>query len=98
MSDETSTAEPIAYELAIDVPGHAEGTEIEIPGLGLFENGSTYDITVSEAEQFQILNTRLVDAEDSDGNIIGVKSELGPTLAVASETMHGITATVVAKQ
>lgn len=42
------------YELTIDMPNLTKGAEVEIPGLGVFKNGST---TVLEDEQVATFRT-----------------------------------------
>jgi hypothetical protein len=66
-----------AYELKIDLP---EGDPIQIPGLGTFETGKTYEISKDEAEGYRQYWKR--------------EGKLGPTLLQASKKMYRVLVTV----
>jgi hypothetical protein len=83
------------YKMTVDVP--TLGSQyLEIPGLGLFQNG-TYDITDEEAASFQS-SQPMVDEGGFDldpdspthGSYIA-KLVPGRDLMAAGEVMHGIT-------
>lgn len=86
--------EKVQYELTIDQPNLPKGELVQIPGLGTFENGHTYEVTKQEADSYRVYHTRQVPKEDKDGNIVGSDVELGPTLLQAmkhSRTVHVVT-------
>jgi hypothetical protein len=37
-------------QLILNIPGSPQGEELEVPGLGLFANGGTYDISEEQLE------------------------------------------------
>jgi len=92
MSDE----EKVAYVLELDVPGTPKGQEVEIPGLGVFKNGQSYDITEDEAENYRNANvvaeTKTVKVKDGDQKRDVVVSEIsqGPTLLQAFQGQEDI--------
>jgi hypothetical protein len=69
-----------AYELKVDLP---EGDPIQIPGLGTFDTGKTYEISQEEANGYREYWKR--------------NGQLGPTLLQASKKMHRIVVTTVGK-
>lgn len=80
----------VVYKLTVDVPGSPEGEVFQIPGLGEFENGASYEISNEEAANYQLYHSTMV--LDKKGNFI---SKLGPTLKSAAKSMHGVTVTSV---
>jgi hypothetical protein len=86
MSDE----EKVVYEIAFDLPGFAKGEEVQVAGLGTFENGSTYQVTKAEAESYRSYNTSLKYEYDEDNNLVGATAEPGPTLLQAFEHTDGV--------
>jgi len=88
----------IVYEVKIDQPNLPEGEPIQIPGLGTFENGGTYDVSEAEAEAYRSFHTRQVPKIDEETqSIVGADVELGPTLAQAAENMYGVSVEEVNK-
>lgn len=89
------------YKLKIDKPNLIPGTELEIPGLGIYKNGKEYDISDEQAEAFRYHHSRVVTETDPSGDLgtYSVGTELGPTLLQAFESDDGIivTATKQAK-
>jgi hypothetical protein len=66
---------------------------MEIPGLGLFKNGSTRLVTPDEAAAFRSFHTRPVvdeEAEPADNGQPVYKEELGPTPLQAMEKSEWI--------
>jgi len=61
------------YELKVDLP---EGDPIQIPGLGTFDTGKTYEISKEEADGYREYWKR--------------EGKLGPTLLQASKKMHRV--------
>ncbi len=72
------------YVLTVDIDTLAKGVPVEVDGLGVFENGYSYDISEEEAEAFRIKGTTQSFSHDKDGNLI-VKTEVGPTLLQAAK-------------
>jgi hypothetical protein len=66
----------VAYELTIDP---SVGDSLQIPGLGTFDPGKTYEISKEEADSYRSFWTR--------------NGELGATLLQNSKKMYGVTVT-----
>lgn len=68
-------------------PALPDGAEIEVPGLGVFKNGSTRQVSEEEAEYFRTVNARLVDVETDDRpawtGAAGTELRQGPTVLQA---------------
>jgi len=83
------------YKLTVDVP-NLGSQDLEIPGLGLFQNG-TYDITDEQAASFQSSQPSYDEGgydQDPKSPYFGSyipKIVPGRDLMTAAETMHGIT-------
>lgn len=67
------------FTISIDLPDLPKGIEINIDGLGMFENGSSYDITDEEAYGFQVKHQSIQSVTDSDGHTNNTLV-LGPSL------------------
>lgn len=83
------------YKLIVNVPTLGS-QNLEIPGLGTFQNG-TYDISDEEAAAYQAAQPPrdtggfdLDDQSPTHGSYVP-KWEPGPHLVEAIESMHGIT-------
>jgi hypothetical protein len=89
MSDD----EKVKYVLELDVPGEPDGAGIEIPGLGVFANGGTHEITEAQASDFRHRTATSQTIEDKDTNVIlGSEIVHGKTVLQASRSMmSGIT-------
>jgi hypothetical protein len=70
------------YNLTIDLPNLAKGAEVDIDGLGRFENGGSYEISDDEAEAFRTKHQTVTSEYDSEGNL-HTTLEKGPTVAQA---------------
>jgi hypothetical protein len=72
------------YRVSVNDPALPDGHEVEVPGLGVFLNGSTRQLSEEDAEYFRDVNTRLVDVETDDRpawtGAAGVESRRGPTV------------------
>lgn len=44
------------FKVSVDLPNVGEGTEVEVPGLGLFENGSSRLLTEKDVQTFEIIH------------------------------------------
>lgn len=89
----------LVYELTLDQPNLPKGELVQIPGLGTFENGSTYDIDADQAYSFRTYHVRSVPFVDEETQaILGSSVELGPTLLQASKTMYGVEVATYGKQ
>jgi hypothetical protein len=89
MSDE----EKVVYELDVDVEGLPKGEPLQIMGLGVFENGSSYLITESEAERYRLMNATMEPIVDEDTQaVLGAEYTKSPTLLQLSDSLpEGIT-------
>lgn len=62
------------HTISIDLPDLPKGTEVEVDGLGKFENGYTYDITDEQADYFRIkhqtLHTELGENGSQQNSIV----------------------------
>jgi len=87
------------YELTIDLPSIPKGNEdhqIQIPGLGTFENGRTYEVSKEQAEAFRAYHTVQESVVDEDtGAYLGSDAKPGPTLLEAAKSMYGVTVETV---
>jgi hypothetical protein len=95
--EEQETPKPkLVYEVTIDEEGTPKGQLIQIPGLGTFENGSTFDVDEDQHAQFRAYHTTTTPVEDEEGNLViedgtyVYETELGPTLLQASKGMNGV--------
>jgi len=78
-----SDAKKVKYVL--EVKGQPAGAGVEIPGLGVFENG-THEITDQQAEDYRDRNAVATVETDEDG-VITSTVDRGMTLLEASEGM-----------
>ena len=86
------------YKITFDLPNLAPGAEVEVNGLGRFENGKTYVIDDALAETFrtfhQVLETEYDEVPTNDGGITNVPRYVpkpGPTVLQAFENTEGVT-------
>lgn len=70
------------YTVQIDMPTLPKGHEVEIDGLGQFENGSTVEVSKEDAEAFRVKHQAVVMTTDKDGNN-HIEVFPGPTLLQA---------------
>ena len=76
--------EKVAYEISFDLVGPPRGGTVQVPGLGTFENGKTYEVTKAEADAYRSFHTRQTPiVDDETKEIRGTEAELGPTLLQA---------------
>lgn len=87
--------EDVMYEITVDQPSLPKGEQVQIPGLGTFENGYTYTVTKGEANGYRTYHTCQVDVLDEDMNVVGSDVELGPTLLQAAKSMYGVEVSTV---
>jgi hypothetical protein len=85
--------EDVVYEITVDLDGIGKNDEVQIPGLGTFKNGSTYEVTRAEAEAYRSYNTRQEPVHDEDDNIVGAEAVPGPTLLQAFRHTTGVDVT-----
>lgn len=75
------------YTVKVNDPALPDGQEVEVPGLGVFKNGSTRQISEEQAEYFRDINARLVDVETDDrpafAGAAAVELQRGPTVLAA---------------
>lgn len=79
-----------AYKLTVDLPDLPKGELVQIPGLGTFENGSSYEVTQEEADGYRVYHQFVKPVTNKDGAIVGAETELGNTLLEAAKTMYGV--------
>lgn len=77
------------YDMTLDLPNLAKGAEVEIDGLGLFENGYTYEIPADLADTFRRKHQRLEGEYNKQGRFEGTIVH-GPTLLEAFKNHEGI--------
>ena len=81
------------YALKVDFENLAEGTPVELDGLGIFENGGAYVIEDDEAEHFRNFHSVQKIKHDKKGKMT-VTTELGPTVLEYFEGNPGVEVTV----
>lgn len=78
------------YTISIDLPDLPKGTEIDVDGLGKFENGSVNDISDELAESFRVhhatIATELGEGGSHQNSIV-----LGRSIEEAFENNPNIT-------
>lgn len=73
-------------KVKVNHPNLARGAEVEIPGLGVFKNGSTREVTEEQVENWRWFNQRPVEVgERPEGGVSAVEYQRGPTLKQAFE-------------
>lgn len=77
------------YVLTVDIDTLSKGTPVEVDGLGVFENGYSYDISEEQAEAFRIKGTTQSFSHNDQGQLV-VKNELGPTLLQAAKRKNSL--------
>ena len=80
------------YKIQIDVPNLDKGALVELDSLGIYENGSTVEITEEQAEAFRVRNqtSTTTYTENGDRKVV---YEKGPTVLRAFRSTAGITVT-----
>jgi hypothetical protein len=77
------------YKVTVNDPAVPKGAEVEVPGLGVFPNGSTTQVSEQEAEAYRDNNAVLADVETDDRpawtGAAGVELRRGPTVLQAFE-------------
>jgi hypothetical protein len=58
----------MVYKVTVDHPSIGEGTELVIPGLGTFLNGSTNIVSNRAMRQYRTMHSHVETEIDSDGN------------------------------
>lgn len=83
----------IAYEIEINQPNLPEGEPIQVPGLGTFENGQTYDVTEEEGNSYRAFHSYQEPIIGENNEVLGANTLPGRDLAEAFEGAYGITVT-----
>jgi hypothetical protein len=77
------------YKVTLNDPALPKGAEVEVPGLGVFANGSTTQVSEEQAEAYRDNNSQLVDVETDDrpawSGAASVELRRGPTVLAAFE-------------
>jgi len=80
----------MGYTLTVDIPNLGPNEEVQIPGLGTFKNGGTYEVDDELAERYRVAHTTVVPEFDENNNLVANNEEQGPTLLEAAKSMYGI--------
>lgn len=98
--EETPPRPKLVYEVELDVPGLPKGELVQIPGLGTYENKSTFDVDADQHTAYRAHNSvqELIYGGESGEEIIGSTVVPGPTLLQASKNMFGVEVAVYGKQ
>jgi hypothetical protein len=77
------------YKVKVNDPALPKGADVEVPGLGVFANGSTTQVSEEQAEAYRDNNAVLADVETDDRpawtGAAGVELRRGPTVLQAFE-------------
>ena len=65
------------YTLKLDVAGSPQGAELVIPGLGIFKNGESYQLSEEDCSVFQAVHS------ETSGEVVMVDG--APTLVYTTE-------------
>jgi hypothetical protein len=72
----------VSYQVTVNHPARPEGDGIEIPGLGVFPNGKTVEISDEQAENYRHNTASFVDVPTDDrpaySGAAGVEFRRGP--------------------
>jgi hypothetical protein len=90
------------YQVKVNDPNQAEGVEVVVPGLGVFRNKSTRQISDDEAEAYRDNTSRLVDVETDDRPVFsgaaGVELRRGPDVLEAFKDHPVVSVTQVSEK
>lgn len=78
------------YKMAVNFPNLTKGAEVQIDGLGVFENGYEYEVSKEDAEAYRTFHSVIVDELDEDGNLVSRKLAPGRTLLDAFSSEEGV--------
>src|SRR5262252_2650878 len=81
----------MTFRLKFDNPHAGEGAQLAIHGLGVFENGKTYDVSDEAAEQFRRMNSTVQQEYNEEG--MATSSELVPGPPLDEVQIYGVTVT-----
>lgn len=75
------------YKVTVNDPTIPDGHDVEVPGLGVFKNGNTRQISEEDADYYRTVNAQLVDVETDDRpawtGAAAVELQRGPTVLQA---------------
>lgn len=74
------------YKITLNFPNLAKGAEVQIAGLGVFENGYEYVVSDEEAEAFRVHNQVVSTEVGKDDGSFTTTASPGPTLLQAFGT------------
>jgi len=90
------------YEVTLDQESLQKGSLIQIPGLGTFENGSTFEVNEDQHATYRAHHQEMVMVLDDNDNPVlddngayTFELQQGPTLLQASKGMNGVEVTTV---
>ena len=78
------------YILEVAMDNLAKGTEVQIDGLGIFKNGSSYEISADAAKEYQSRNAVPSFEHTADGTVV-TEMIAGSTLLQDFKKVRGIT-------
>lgn len=78
------------YILEVAMDNLAKGTEIQIDGLGIFKNGSSYEISADAAKEYQSRNAVPSFEHTADGTVV-TEMVAGSTILQDFKHVQGIT-------
>lgn len=79
------------YKMTVDFPNLAKGAEVQIDGLGIFENGYEHTVEDDQAQDFRNSHSTVEEEHDEEGNVISHTTVPGPTIVQAFKNTEGIT-------
>lgn len=79
------------YKMTVDFPNLSKGAEVQIDGLGIFENGYEHPIADDLAQDYRTHHSHIVEELDEGGEVISRTVEQGPTLLQAFSGHESIT-------
>src|SRR5215208_6904264 len=75
----------------VNHPNLPRGADVEIPGLGVFKNGSARQVDEEQVENWRWYNQRAVEVGDRpEDGVAAVEYQRGPTLKQAFENVDYI--------
>jgi hypothetical protein len=83
------------YTFKIHRPGSPLGAELQIAGLGIFENGKQYTISKEDADAFRVAHQTIVATSDPADGTLTAAAEIGPTLLQAFKNDPDVTVATV---
>jgi hypothetical protein len=81
----------MGYKLELDLPNYGKGVEVYLEGLGILENGGTYEVSDEEAAAFRVVHQIVTYHTNPDtGMVTHTTEEPGPTVLEYFKDREGI--------